>query len=128
MEFLIENWYIIIALIATGVAGTLIVQSFIKLPLSAKMDIVRNWLVWAVTEAEEALGEGTGPAKLRYVYDLMAQRLPWATLIIPFETFKVMVDEALVIMRKMLQTNPAIAAVIQPEVILPTEVITHEIA
>jgi hypothetical protein len=119
MEFIIQNWYIALALIALGVVGTLTVQRFWTLPLSAKLDIVRNWLVWAVTRAERELGSGTGPAKLRYVYDLMAQRLPWATLIIPFETFKAMVDEALVIMREMAEKNPAIAAAI-----IPTEAVT----
>ena len=121
MTFIIENWYIALALIAVGVVGTLAVQRFLKLPLSAKLDIVRTWLVWAVTEAEDALGSGTGPAKLQYVYNLMVKELPWAALIINFEQFKAMVDEALVIMRKMFEKNPAIAAIIVEQ---PVEVTT----
>ena len=37
---------------------------------------VKEWLLWAVTQAEQYLGSGTGALKLRYVYDLAVEAFP----------------------------------------------------
>lgn len=72
----------------------------------------KNWLVWAVTEAEKTFGSGTGQLKLRYAYELAIKQFPIVAKIIPFSVFSALVDEALVIMRKMIENNGKIANVI----------------
>ena len=69
----------------------------------------KNWLVWAVTEAEYMFGSGTGQLKLRYAYELAIKRYPTIAKFIPFSLFMKMVDKALVIMRKMIENNCKIA-------------------
>ena len=116
MEFIIENWYMALAFIALGVVGTLGVQRFWNLPAASKLQVVKNWLLWAVTEAEVALGAGTGPLKLQYVYDLFIGKFPWAIHLISFEMFKEMVDEALDEMRDLLAKNEDVAALVEAPV------------
>lgn len=72
----------------------------------------KNWLVWAVTEAESVFGSGTGQLKLRYAYELAIKSYPAIAKFIPFSLFMKMVDNALVIMRKMIENNGKIAGVI----------------
>lgn len=72
----------------------------------------KNWLVWAVTEAESMFGGGTGQLKLRHAYDLAVRTYPAIAKLIPFSLFKWMVDKALDIMREMIEKNAKIAGVI----------------
>lgn len=72
----------------------------------------KNWLVWAVSEAENMFGSKTGQLKLRYVYELAVQRFPTIAKFIPFEAFSKMVDGALDVMRKMIEDNEDIANII----------------
>ena len=68
----------------------------------------KNWLVWAVSEAEKMLGSGTGQLKLRYVYDSAIKRFPLVAKLIPFGVFSKMVDSALKEMRRMIAENEEI--------------------
>ena len=74
---------------------------------------VKEWLLWAVTDAEKFLGSGTGKLKLRYVYDKFCEKFPVAKYVLPFSVFSAWVDEALVLMRKEIEQNPNIAAFAQ---------------
>lgn len=77
----------------------------------------KNWLVWAVSEAEKVLGSGTGQLKLRYVYDMAVLRFPIVAKIIPFELFSRMVDSALKVMNDMIKNNTNIAEAITNEIV-----------
>ena len=76
----------------------------------------KNWLVWAVSEAEAVLGSKTGQLKLHYVYDLAMARFPVAAKLIPFAVFSKMVDTALDIMRDMIENNINIAAALTRQI------------
>ena len=76
----------------------------------------KEWLVWAVSEAEKMLGSGTGQLKLRYVYDAAVVRFPILSKLIPFSIFRKMVDSALDVMRDMIANNASIAEAITNEV------------
>jgi hypothetical protein len=65
-------------------------------------DNALQWLVFAVTEAEKALGSGTGQLKLRYVYDLFAGKFPVLSRFLSFAAFSDWVDIALDEMRFLL--------------------------
>ena len=113
MNFIINNWYIILALVAVlGVAAWYVYRYF-NLPSEAQLAKVREWLLWAVTEAEKELGGGTGKLKLRQVYDLFVTRFPWLAKIVSFELFSDMVDDALDEMREMLQNNKAVQQLVE---------------
>ena len=71
---------------------------------------VKEWLLWAVSEAEIYLGSGTGKLKLRYVYDKCVEKYPAVKYLLPFHIFSAWVDEALVLMRDEIEKNPHIAA------------------
>lgn len=108
MEFLIDNWPLLIAAVAViAVAATYLIN-FFKMPGNAQLDKVREWLLFAVTEAEKELGGGTGQIKLRYVYDMFVMKFPTLVKFVSFETFSFMVDEALIKMRHLLETNEKI--------------------
>lgn len=79
MTVFMENWYICSALMAVTAVIGVEIWRFLKLPTRVQIDKVKEWLLWAVTEAEKELGSGTGQLKLRQVYDLFVQRFPVIT-------------------------------------------------
>lgn len=108
MEFLVNNWFVIVAALAVIIFFAVGTWRFIKIPRADQIDAVREWLLMAVTEAERELGGGTGQLKLRYVYDLFVVRFPWLAKVVDFDWFSEMVDEALIGMKVMLETNEAV--------------------
>lgn len=110
MEFIVDNWAVIVAALAILAVAIVAIVRFVGLPTSSQLEKVKEWLLWAVTEAEKELGGGTGQLKLRQVYDLFVTRFPWMAKLISFELFSTMVDEALDEMRHLLDTNTAVAA------------------
>lgn len=110
MEFILNNWFIIVAALAVGACMGIAVVHYVKLPTEEQLDKVREWLLWAVTEAEREFGSGTGQLKLRSVYDLFVQRFPQLATVISFNTFSDLVDDALEKMRDMLAKNGAVQA------------------
>lgn len=112
MDFIISYWYVLAAIAVLVVCGGVVIYRFIALPSEAQLGKVREWLLWAVTQAETELGSGTGQLKLRKVYDMFVQRFSWIAKLISFERFSDMVDDALVEMRNMLEQNAAVAALV----------------
>lgn len=110
MDFIVENWVVFVAALAVLAVAIIAIVRFVGLPTASQLDKVKEWLLWAVTEAEKELGGGTGQLKLRQVYDLFVTRFPWMAKLISFELFSTMVDEALDEMRHLLDTNTAVAA------------------
>lgn len=106
--FLLENWYLLVAGIVAVAGGITVVVRFFHMPSSQQVEKCKEWLLWAVTQAEAELGSGTGRLKLRQVYDLFVQRFPAVAGAVSFDTFRLWVDEALEDMRMMLQQNPAV--------------------
>ena len=102
---MMENIAVIIGICCViGVIGFGIYQ-FIKLEKDKQLEIVKEWLLLAVVEAEKKLGGGTGQIKLRYVYDMFIEKFKFLALTITFEQFSIMVDTALDKMRLMLSSN-----------------------
>ena len=74
MKYIVENWFVIVGLIAVLAAGGYAIYVFVKMPSDKQLTKVREWLLYAVTKAEKELGGGTGQIKLRYVYDMFVTR------------------------------------------------------
>lgn len=108
MRFLIENWYIILAFAAVLAVGIYTVYVFVKRPRNEQINAVREWLLYAVIEAEKQFGSKTGELKLRYVYNMFIERFGFLADVITFEMVKGLVDEALERMEQMLTDNEAV--------------------
>ena len=101
------NVQIIVALVIVAIVLVCGVISFVKLPKEKKIANIKEWLKYAVVEAERELGSGTGQLKLRMVYDMAVKQFPFIVQLIPFDTFSKWVDEALDWMRSQLAENKA---------------------
>lgn len=110
IEFIVNNWQLLVVAVAVIAVAAYAVYAFVKAPRTEQIKKVQEWLLWAVTEAERTFGGGTGQIKLRYVYDMFVGRFPVVAKIISFETFSIMVDEALEKFREMLSSNKKIEA------------------
>lgn len=108
MEFVINNWPVIFAGLVAAGAAVVFVYRFSGQRREQQLAKVREWLLWAVTEAEKDLGGGTGKLKLRQVYDLFVSRFPWLAKVVSFEKFSDLVDDALEEMRDMIKNNEAV--------------------
>lgn len=94
MKWLVDNWSLIVTVLAVIVYFLLNgVQS------------VKNYLLIAVTLAEQDLGSGTGRLKLSKVYSEFVSAYPIFSKILPFPVFSAIVDSVLVEMRKLLESN-----------------------
>lgn len=111
--WLAENWYLALTAVVMVVMAVVLVGSFVKLPTKEQIAKIKEWLLYAVTEAEKELGGGTGQLKLRQVYDLFVQRFPAVAAVVSFDTFSLWVDEALEQMREMLTKNEHAAAYVE---------------
>lgn len=112
MEWLISNWYLIIAAVAIIGCIGLAIKKFVSMPTAQQIEKIKEWLLFAVVDAEKELGSGTGQIKLRYVYDMFISRFGWVAKIIPFSTFSAFVDEALDKMKDILADNDNLKAYI----------------
>lgn len=115
MEWFLENWYMVIIAIVVVCVAAVWAYKFFTLPTDEQIKKVKEWLLFAVTQAETDLGSGTGQLKLRTVYDMFVQRFPALVALISFERFSELVDEALVEMKSMLEKNPAVNKLVKGE-------------
>ena len=109
MEFIMANWWLVIVAIALIIVIVYAVMVFVTMPNNAQLTSVKEWLLYAVAQAEKELGSGTGQLKLRYVYDMFILRFSAVAKVISFEAFSKLVDEALYIFRNMLKDNKAVS-------------------
>ena len=94
------------------VAIVIIAALFIVLAIKQPKK-VKEWLLYAVIEAEKELGSGTGPVKLRSVYDMFITKFPKLSVFISFNTFSEWVDVALDYMEKLLADNKDVKAILK---------------
>ena len=100
-----ENILIGIGIVGLVLVAVVAVIQFVKSDRSTQINKIREWLLFAVIEAEKALGSKTGAAKLSYVYNLFVTKFPVMSSIISFEKFSSLVDEALVKMKEVLDNS-----------------------
>jgi len=110
VNWFINNWYIVVGIIAIIGGAAVALVNFLKLPREQQIQKVLEWLLGAVTEAEKELGGGTGKLKLAKVYDWFIDKFFWLAEKISFDKFSELVDQALDEMKHLIETNPSIAA------------------
>lgn len=92
---------------------SIIIREFINLPSKQQMEKAKEWLLFAVIEAEKEFGGGTGAVKLRYVYDKFLDKFPTLSRALSFNKFSILVNDALDTMKKMLQNNNALRLLVE---------------
>ena len=107
------NAQIIVTLVIVAIALVCGIIWFVKLPKDKKIANIKEWLKFAVVDAEKELGSGTGQLKLRMVYNMAVKQFPFIVQLIPFDTFSKWVDEALDWMRNQLADNQAAQSYIE---------------
>ncbi len=110
-NWIVENWFLIVALaaVAGGIAAA--VYKFVGLPTEKQKAKIMEWLVWACIEAERELQSGTGQLKLREVWNMFCSVPAFGIVakLISFETFEKWVKDALVTAKEMLVQNNNLA-------------------
>lgn len=112
MEMLVKYWFLVIVLLAVVYFVAYGIYQFFKSPKETKVKNIKEWLKWAVIQAEKKLGGGTGQLKLRMVYNMAVEKFPFIVDFITFEQFSEWVDEALDWMREQLEKNENIQALV----------------
>lgn len=115
MTNLFADWVLIVAALVVIGMSFYVMWSFSRKPREEQIEQLKEWLLYAVTRAEQIYGSSTGQLKLRYVYDLFVQRFPALSNVISFAWFSKLVDDALEQMRGMLSTNKVIKAIVEGE-------------
>lgn len=105
MKWIVDNWSLLVVLVCIGTIAVIAIKKFAALPTDEQLDKVKEWLLFAVVQAEKELGAKTGQIKLRYVYDMFLSKFPALVNIISFEQFSELVDEALDEMKHLMSTN-----------------------
>ena len=108
-----DNALIALIILLGLCAAGIMICCFFKLSKEKQIEMIKQWLLFIVIEAEKELGGGTGAVKLRFVYDKFIKRFKFMSKVISFETFSALVDEALETMRFMIQNNPHVATYIE---------------
>lgn len=115
MKWLIDNWsFLIVVACALGVI-IIYINKFMAMPTGEQLNKLKQWLLFAVIEAEKQYSHGTGALKLRAVYNQFCQVFPSLVSIVPFSIFAELVDEALEEMKHLLETNLDIANYVEGE-------------
>lgn len=117
MEYLVENWFLIVALIACVAVVIYLVFRFLGMSTEKQKSKVKEWLIWACIEAERALQSGTGQLKLREVWNLFCAvpAFTWVARVISFEQFSLWVSDALLEVKQMLISNKTLAEYVYGE-------------
>ena len=113
MALLMEYWWLAIAILAILIIAFMFLITYINLPNSKKATKVKEWLLFAVVQAEKELGSGTGQLKLRYVYNLALSKFPVFIKLIPFELFSSFVDGALQQLENLIEDSEGVKKYIE---------------
>lgn len=103
---------IMICIIVGAAVATILYRTYKKCK-AMQTENVKEWLVYACTEAEKILGSKTGKIKLRYVYNMFIEKFKFLSAIITFEQFSALVDYALIDMRVIIETNDAVKSLVE---------------
>lgn len=111
MNWIIENWYLIVAAAAALALTGFNCYKFAGLPTTDQVAKIKEWLIWACIEAERNLQSGTGQLKLRQVYDMFCNVPAFSGVarMISFDVFSDWVTDALAVAKEMLVKNRSLA-------------------
>ena len=103
--FVIKNWSAVMGLICMVAFLGLSIRQFFKLTLEAQKKKVKQCLLSWVMAAEKDLGSKTGKIKLSLVYSMFVEAFPVFQMFVSIDTFGGWVDEALLLMKDVLNNG-----------------------
>ena len=103
--FVIKNWSAVMGLICMVAFLGLSIRQFFKLTLEAQKKKVEQCLLSWVMAAEKDLGSKTGKIKLSLVYSMFVKAFPVFQMFVSIDTFGGWVDEALLLMKDVLNND-----------------------
>ena len=107
MEFIIPYIpYIVVALVLIG--GAIFY-------CTKEKNALKNILLYLCGEAEKKYGGKTGKLKLEYCWSVVCKRFRFLSFFLTFEQFSKMVDDCLIGLRHLIETNPKIAGYVGAE-------------
>ena len=65
MKWIIENWSLLVVIVSIATVAFVCMKRFGELPPQEQIYKVKQWLLYAVIEAEREFSGGTGVLKLR---------------------------------------------------------------
>lgn len=112
VNWIVENWFLLVALAAGAGVGIGAIYYFAGLPTEKQKEKITEWLIWACIMAEKELQSGTGQVKLREVWNMFCAvpAFTVAAKLISFETFSGWVKDALALAKEMLMKNSNLAS------------------
>ena len=113
MEWLIDNWFILVGVLAIVVFVVVYCWKFTGMPTDEQIRCVKEWLKYAVAMTEKELQSGTGQLKLRLVYQRFIETFPAIAKVVSFEVFSEWVDDALVWLNDQLSQNKNVKNLIE---------------
>lgn len=113
MKFLYDNWSLLLIIAVAVIITARYLQKIYSMPSGEQQKKIKEWLLYAVIMAEKEFQNGTGQLKLRAVYNSFLEKFPSLVAIVSFELFSQYVDEALVEMKRILESNKDIEAYVQ---------------
>ena len=113
LNWILENWYMVVAAISVLVGLGIATYKFVKLPKKEKFKKIKEVLLLWVTLAEKDYKSGMGIIKLRDVYDKFTSKYKIISIFISFERFSKWVDDALDKMREILEKNKDVSAFVE---------------
>lgn len=94
LNWIMENWFIIVAVIALIFVAVYQYFKFSKLTKKQQLTKIKRTAYILVAEAEFSFGSKAGQAKFNYVYKMLANKFPLFNRI-PKEAAYKIIDEAL---------------------------------
>lgn len=113
IEWILNNMGSIMVIFCLLCAAGMSIYKFIMLGKEKQLVKVKEWLLFAVTQAEKELGNNTGQLKLRMVYGQFIDKFKILSMLITFEEFSEAVDESLESMKTMLESNQAVKKLVE---------------
>ena len=104
-DFVVRNWSVIIGMICLIAFLGLSLRQFFKLTTEAQKEKVKQCLLSWVVAAERDLGHKTGKIKLSLVYSMFVKAFPVFQMFVSIDTFGEWVNEALLLMRDVLDND-----------------------
>lgn len=115
MEWLINNWSLLVLIGAVGVYIYIRFKKWNGLPSEEQLKKIKAFLLATVIEAERQFKSSTGRLKLSWAYSQFIKAFPSLSSLISFEMFSALVDEVLVEMRNLLENNEQIRKYVEGE-------------
>ncbi len=113
LDYILNHLEFFVTLIVFIVGAIRIIAKFGNLSKEEQIKQVKGFLLQAVIAAEKELSSGTGRVKLSKVYQEFCEQMPWCARYLSYDEFCKLVDETLEDMKHLIESNRAIAAMVE---------------